>query len=84
MHYTFTEVENKTITRKIRIESISFSKWIHGDISGPIHLPCGTFIYFMVLIDATTRWSHICLLSTCNQVFAKLLTIKSSLHILFD
>jgi len=27
----------------------------------------------MVLIDATTRWSHICLLSTRNQVFAKLL-----------
>ena len=27
----------------------------------------------MVLIDASTRWSHICLLSTCNQVFANLL-----------
>ena len=27
----------------------------------------------MVLIDASTRWSHICLLSTRNQVFAKLL-----------
>ena len=28
-------------------------------------------IYFIVLIDASTRWSHICLLSTRNQVFAK-------------
>jgi len=27
----------------------------------------------MVLIDASTRWSHICLLSTRNQVFANLL-----------
>jgi len=27
----------------------------------------------MVLFDALTRWSHICLLSTHNQVFAKLL-----------
>jgi len=27
----------------------------------------------MVLIDASTRWSHICLLSTHNQIFAKLL-----------
>jgi len=27
----------------------------------------------MVLIDASTRWSHISLLSTRNQVFAKLL-----------
>ena len=27
----------------------------------------------MVLIDASTRWSHVCLLSTQNIVFAKLL-----------
>jgi len=29
--------------------------------------------HFMVLIDASTRWSHICLLSTRNQGFVKLL-----------
>jgi len=27
----------------------------------------------MVLIDASTKWSHICLLSNCNHVFVKLL-----------
>ena len=27
----------------------------------------------MVLIDATTRWSHVCLLSTRNIAFTKLL-----------
>jgi len=27
----------------------------------------------MVLIDASTIWLHICLLSTCKQVFAMLL-----------
>ena len=27
----------------------------------------------MVLIDALTRWSQICLLSSCNQTFARLL-----------
>jgi len=27
----------------------------------------------MVLIDTSTRFSHICLLSTCNKTFAKLL-----------
>ena len=27
----------------------------------------------MVLIDASTRWSHVCLLSTRNLAFAKLL-----------
>ena len=36
----------------------------------------------MVLIDASTRWSHICLLSTRNQAFAKLLAqlIKLRAH----
>ena len=29
--------------------------------------------YFMVLIDASTRWSHVCLLSTRNIAFARLL-----------
>jgi len=29
--------------------------------------------YFMVLIDASTRWSHVCLLFTCNIAFARLL-----------
>ena len=28
----------------------------------------------MVLIDASTRWSHVCLLSTRNVVFVRLLT----------
>lgn len=27
----------------------------------------------MVLIYASSRWSHVCLLSSCNLVFAKLL-----------
>ena len=27
----------------------------------------------MVLIDASTRWSHVCLLSTRNMTFARLL-----------
>jgi hypothetical protein len=43
------------------------------DICGPIHPPCGPLRYFMVLIDASTRWSHVCLLSTHNIVFARLL-----------
>jgi len=36
----------------------------------------------MVLIDGSTRWSHICLLSTRNQTFAKLLAqlIKLRAH----
>ena len=50
-----------------------FLERIQSDICGPIHPPCGPFRYFMVLIDASTTWSHVCLLSTCNQAFARLL-----------
>ena len=58
---------------KIGMESPSFLKRIQGDICGPIHPPCGPFRYFMVLIDASTRWSYVCLLSTRNTAFARML-----------
>ena len=36
----------------------------------------------MVLIDASTRWSHVCLLSTRNHAFAKIMSqiIKLKAH----
>ena len=62
--------ESKLIVKpsisKVTFESPVFLKTIHGDICGPIHPPCRPFHYFMVLIDAFTRWSHVCLLSTKN------------------
>ena len=51
---------------KIASESPTFLERIQGDIYGPIHLLSGHFRYFMVLIDTSTRWSHVCLLSTQN------------------
>ena len=51
-----------------------FLEIIHRDICGPIHPPCGPFHYFVILIDVSTRWSHVCLLSTHNVAFASLLT----------
>ena len=69
--------QGKFITRpspmKVGAESPGFLERIHGDICGPIHPTCGPFKYFMVLIDASTRWSHVCLLSTRNLAFARLL-----------
>ena len=59
---------------KIGIESPTFLEQIQGDICGPIHPSYGPFRYFMVLVDASTRWSHVCLLSTRNLAFARLLT----------
>ena len=58
---------------KIGIESPIFLERIHGDICGPIQPSSGPFKYFMVLIEASTRWSHVCLLSTRNLAFARLL-----------
>ena len=67
---------------KVDLESPSFLQRIQGDICGPIHPPSGPFRYFMVLIDASARWSHVCLLSTRNVAFAKLLAqiIKLRTH----
>ena len=76
----------KFITRpsvnKIVNESPIFLERIQGDICGPINPPCGPFRYFMVLIDASTRWSHVSLLSSRNNAFAKLLAqiIKLKSH----
>ena len=68
--------QSKLITKplhsKIVVESPSFLERIQGDICGPIQPPYGLFKYFMVLIDASTRWSHLCLLSTRTVAFARL------------
>ena len=58
---------------KVKFESPIFLERVHGDICGPIHPPCGPFRYFMVLIDVSTRWSHVCLLVTRNIAISKLL-----------
>jgi hypothetical protein len=49
---------------KIKVESLKFLERIQGDICGPIKPLSDPFTYFIVLIDASTRWSHVCLLST--------------------
>jgi hypothetical protein len=58
---------------KIQNEPLKFLERIQGDICVPIQPTSGPFRYFMVLIDASTRWSHVCLLSTHNHVFAKII-----------
>ena len=58
---------------KIQNEPLKFIERIQGDICGPIQPMSRPFRYFMVLIDASTRWSHVCLLSTRNHVFVKII-----------
>jgi hypothetical protein len=59
---------------KIHIEPLKFLERIQSDICGLTQPSCGPFRYFMVLIDASTRWSDMCLLSTRNHAFAKIMT----------
>jgi hypothetical protein len=40
---------------------------------GPIHPPYRPFRYFMALIDVSSKWSYICLLSSQNITLARLL-----------
>jgi transposase InsO family protein len=69
--------EGKLILRpsylKFKNKSLKFLERIQGDICGPIQPLYGPFRYFMVLIDASTRWSHVCILSTRNHAFAKII-----------
>jgi hypothetical protein len=58
---------------KIENKSPPFLERIQGDTCGFISPPCGPFRYFMILIDPSIRWSHICLLVTRNIAFARLL-----------
>ena len=69
---------------KVLVESPTFLEQIQGDICGPIHPPCASYRYFMVLIDALSQWSHVCLLSTRNVTFARLLAqiIRLQTHFL--
>ena len=59
---------------KVKFESPTVLERVHGDICGSIHPPCGPFRHFMVLINASTRWSYVCLLATRNIAFSRLLT----------
>ena len=78
--------QGKFITRpyslKIDSDTPQFLERIQGNICGPIGPTSGPFHYFMVLVDASTRWSHVFLLSTRNLAYARLLVqiIKLRAH----
>ena len=57
---------------KIHALPLKFLERIQGDICGPIQPLSEPFMYFMVLIDVSTRWSHMSLLSMRNHAFAKI------------
>jgi hypothetical protein len=58
--------QGKLITKqsplKVVIELSYFLERIQGYICGSIHSSCKNFRYFIVLIDASSKWSCVCLL----------------------
>ncbi|XP_026398604.1 uncharacterized protein LOC113294422 [Papaver somniferum] len=71
--YSLAKTGSRPSYAKDTKKNIPFFHRIQGNICGPIHPECGPFRYFMVLVDVSTRWSHVALLSTRNATFAKLL-----------
>ncbi|KAM1175085.1 hypothetical protein ACFX19_028123 [Malus domestica] len=65
---------------KIIHDPPKFLQRIQGDICGPIQPTCRPFRYFIMLVDASTRWLYVFLLSTHNAAFAKLLALKLRAH----
>jgi hypothetical protein len=59
---------------KIQDEQLKFLERIQVDICGPIEPTSGPFRYFIVLIDASTRCSHVRLFSTRNHAFANIMS----------
>ena len=57
-----------------------FLSLLHSDICGPISPQCGPFRYFMVVIDSTSRYFHVILLTSRNEVFPKLLILLTKLR----
>ena len=64
-------------------ESPIFLERIHGDIHGPVHPPSGPFYYFMGVKDASSRFSHVTLLSTRNMALPRLLILIIKLRAQF-
>jgi len=72
---------------KFTNESILFYENIQDDIYGLINPSCGPLRYFMALINASTRWSHlfiinsqsgICkVISLVNQIKCSLLRLSN-------
>jgi hypothetical protein len=68
---------------KIQAKLLKFLEPIQGDICGLIQPLSGPFMYFIctrnhtkpfkVTYVVSTRWSHVCLLSTRNHAFAKII-----------
>lgn len=64
-------------------ESLIYWEQRQGNICKLVDPSCGQFRYFMVLIDISTWWSHVCLLSAHNMALVRLLAQLIRLRVYF-
>jgi hypothetical protein len=50
-----------------------FLHQLKADVCGPVDPPSGPFCFFLVIIDSSTKWSQVSLLSTRDLVFPRIL-----------
>jgi hypothetical protein len=48
-------------------------QFLDADACGPIEPPNGPFGFFLAIVDLSSKWSQVSLLSTRNTVFARIL-----------
>jgi len=58
-----------------KFDTLPFLHLLHVDVCGPISPNSGPFKYFMVIIDSSSRYFHIALLKSRNDVYPKLLVL---------
>lgn len=64
-------------------QSPQFLECLHSDVCGPIDPPSGPFRYCMVLVNASSRFSHVTLFLSQNLVFPCLLAQLIKLQVYF-
>lgn len=64
----------------IQDEPLQFLELIQGDICVHPTIVWTILGIFMVFIDASTRWSHVCLMSTRNHAFTTIMREVIKLH----
>ena len=82
--YSMAKLITRHFTTKMTSESLKLLERIQRDICGLIHPSCRPFRYFMILIDTSTGWSHVSLLSVIHIHHNNLLLVKSMIFHIYE
>jgi hypothetical protein len=67
----------KTCISQNSPKATQFLEWVMCDICSLVQVLSGHYRYFIVIIDASRLWSHVCLLCVGNHAFDKILNIEN-------